>query len=134
MSRAESPDRDLPALALAELEVAEQEGVRIVTVAGELDISNVGALEQATFDLPNEALGMVLDLSATTYIDSATLGLLFKLNRSLERRGQSLRVVCTPGSSARRVLELTGFERDSTPERDRDAAIAAIRRDVPLRE
>jgi anti-anti-sigma factor len=134
MSRTESPDSDLRAVALAEFEVAEREGVRIVAVAGELDISNVNALEDATFDLPNDALGMVLDLSAATYIDSATLGLLFKLNRGLERRGQSLRVVCPPGSSARRVLELTGFGRDSPPEQDRDAAIAAIRRDVPPRE
>lgn len=132
MSSAESPHRDPRAVALAEFEVAEQEGVRIVTVAGELDISNVGALGETTSDLPNDALGMVLDLSATTYIDSATLGLLFKLHRGLGRRGQSLRVVCAPGSSARRVLELTGFERDSPPEQDRDAAIAAIRRDVPL--
>ena len=69
----------------------------------ELDISNVGTLEDVTFDLPNDALGIVLDLSSATYIDSATLGLLFRLHRSLKRRGQALRVVCPPGSSARRV-------------------------------
>lgn len=119
---------------LAEIELAEHEGVRVVAVAGELDISNVGALERATFDLPNEALGIVLDLSAATYIDSATLGLLFKLHRSLERRGQALRVVCQPGSSAMRVLELTGFDRSTPHEEDREAAIAAIHRDVPLRD
>jgi anti-anti-sigma factor len=135
MSSAESQNGDRPPTALlAEIELAEREGVRVVTVAGELDISNVGALEDATFDLPNKALGIVLDLSAATYIDSATLGLLFKLHRDLKRRGQALRVVCPPGSSAQRVLELTAFERETPPEEDRDAAIAAIRRDVPLRE
>lgn len=122
------------AVPLAEIELAEREGVRVVAVTGELDISNVGALEDATFDLPNEALGIVLDLSSATYIDSATLSLLFKLNHSLKRRGQALRVVCPPGSSAQRVLELTAFERELPPEEDRDAAVAAIRRDVPLHD
>jgi anti-anti-sigma factor len=87
---------------LAEIELVDQDGVRIVSVAGELDISNVGALEDATFGLSNDALGIVVDLSSATYIDSATLGLLFRLQHSLKRRGQTLRVVCPPGSSARR--------------------------------
>ena len=135
MDGAESPHgEDRQAAPLAEIELAEREGVRVVAVAGELDISNVGALADATFDLPNEALGIVLDLSCATYIDSATLGLMFKLNHSLKRRGQALRVVCTPGSSAQRVLELTAFERELPPEEDRDAAVAAIRRDVPLHD
>ncbi len=135
MSSAESPNGNRPpASCLAEIEFAEREGVRVVTVTGELDISNVGALEDATFDLPNKALGIVLDLSSATYIDSATLGLVFKLHRDLRRRGQALRVVCPPGSSVQRVFELAAFERETPPEEDRDAAIAAIRRDVPLRE
>jgi anti-anti-sigma factor len=128
----QSPGGEQRTAPLAEIELTEQEGVRVVLVAGELDISNVGALEDATFDLSNDALGVVVDLSSTTYIDSATLGLLFKLHRSLKRRGQALRVVCPPGSSARRVLELTGFERETPSAEDRDAAIAAIRREVPL--
>jgi anti-anti-sigma factor len=122
----------LGTLPLAKIEHAEREGVRVVAVAGELDISNVGTLEDVTFELPNEALGIVLDLSSTTYIDSATVGLLFRLQRSLKRRGQALRVVCPPSSSSRRVLELTGFERETPPDENRDAAIAAIHREVPL--
>ena len=86
---------------LAEIELAESEGVRVVAVAGELDISNIATLEDVTFDLPNEALGIVLDLSSATYIDSATIGLLFRLHRGLKRRGQALRVVCPPTSNAR---------------------------------
>jgi anti-sigma B factor antagonist len=129
------PERDESrqhAVALVDIERFEHEGVRLVTVAGELDISNVGALEEAAFDLPNEWLGVVLDLSAATYIDSSTLGLLFKLQHSLQRRGQALSVVCTPGSSARRVLELTGFGRQFACQANRDDAIAAIREAVPL--
>jgi len=131
-SSSQAPDGEQGTVSLAQIELTEQEGVRVVSVTGELDISNVGALEDATFDLSNDALGIVVDLSAATYIDSATLGLLFKLHGSLKRRGQVLRVVCPPGSSARRVLELTGFVRETPLAHDRDAAIAAIRDVVPL--
>jgi anti-anti-sigma factor len=119
---------------LAEIECFERDGVRVIVVAGELDISNVDALEDAAFDLPNEALGIVVDLSGAIYIDSATIGLLFALNRSLGQRCQALRVVCLPRSNVQRVLELTGFDRESPQEQDRDAAIATIQRAVPLRD
>jgi anti-anti-sigma factor len=117
---------------LAEIERYEDDGVLVVSVAGELDVSNVGTLAEVAYDVPNDALGLVLDLCDTTYIDSATIGLLFKLHGSLRRRGQALRVVCPSGSSARRVLELTGFDQSTPNEEDRERAIVAIRREVPL--
>lgn len=121
-----------PPGSLAELERVEDEGVLIVAVTGEVDVSNVDELAEVTYSLPNAALGLVLDLSETTYIDSATIGLLFRLYSSLRRRGQALRVVCPAGSSARRVLELTGFDRSTPNEEDRESAIAAVRHEVPL--
>jgi anti-anti-sigma factor len=134
MSSVERPQRSPQSAPLAKIERFENAGVRVVVVVGELDISNVDALEDATFDLSNEGLGIVLDLTSASYIDSATLGLLFKLQRSLQRRGQMLRVVCPPGSNAERVLELTGFTHELACDHDRDEAIAAIRRDVPVQE
>lgn len=116
----------------AEIERSEVGGVRVVAVAGELDVSNVDALGLAAGELSNEALGLVIDLSAATFIDSTTVGLLFRLRSRLSRRGQVLSVVCQPDSSPRRVLELTGFDRQVPPSHDRDAAIDAIRRAVPL--
>jgi anti-sigma B factor antagonist len=134
MSSAEGTPELPKSAPLASIESSEHDGVHLVTVTGELDISNVGALEDAAFDLPNEGLGVVLDLSATSYIDSATLGLLFKLRHALQRRGQALRVVCGPESSARRVLDLTGFDRDLACDPDCGEAIAAIRREVVVHE
>jgi anti-anti-sigma factor len=134
MSSVEGARRGRQTAPLASIARSEHEGVRVVEVIGELDISNVNALEDATFDLPNEDLGIVLDLRAASYIDSATLGVLFKLQHSLQRRGQALRVVVAAESSAQRVLELTGFDPAITCENDRDAAIAEIRRDVPIHD
>lgn len=134
MSSAEqSARRSSVTTALAEIEVFDDEDVRIVAVAGELDISNVGALEQASFGASNQSLGLVIDLTATDYIDSSTVGLLFSLREGLRRRGQLLCLVSTPGSGAHRVLDLVGFAHDRTYERLQDA-IAAIRQAVPLHE
>ncbi len=119
---------------LAEFERVEDGGVLIVSVSGELDVSNVEALAEIAYGLPNTALGLVLDLAGATYIDSATIGLLFKLHAALRRRGQALRVVCPKGSNARRVLELTGFDQSTPPEEGREDAVAAILREVPLSE
>jgi anti-anti-sigma factor len=118
---------------LAEIELFDEDGVRVVAVAGELDISNVGALEQASFGASNQSLGLVIDLSCTDYIDSSTVGLLFSLREGLRRRGQLLCVVSAPGSNAHRVLDLVGFDHEHTYEL-REAAIAAIRHAVPLHE
>jgi anti-anti-sigma factor len=132
MSKTEQSGQRVAESALAEVECIEHDGVRVVAVVGEVDVSNVGVVEHAACELSNEALGVVVDLRLATYIDSATIGLLFKLRRRLGRRGQELRVICSPGSSAWRVLELTGFDRQFQPGEDRDAAIAAIREAVPL--
>src|SRR4029077_20100645 len=131
MSNAEQTARSSVTTALAEIELLDGDGLRIVAVAGELDISNVDALKQVILGTSNQTLGVVVDLSATVYIDSSTLGLLFNLRQGLRRRGQVLCVVSTPGSSIRRVFELAGFDHEHTYER-REAAIAAIRQAVPL--
>jgi anti-anti-sigma factor len=133
MSATEGPSGNGSAPPLARVERCERESVRLVSVSGELDISNVSALESATFDLANDSLGIVVDLRATSYIDSATVGVLFRLTHSLQRRGQALRVVCGPGSSAERVLDLSGFDGELLGERDPEGAIGAIREAISAR-
>ena len=118
---------------LARFEVLEEDGVRTVRALGEIDVSNVGELRWATTDLSNDALGIVLDVDQTDYIDSATVGLLYELRRRLARRGQLLSVVSRPGSNVHRVLELASFFGDdpSGPSSAVDAA-AAIRAQLKL--
>jgi anti-anti-sigma factor len=116
------------------LEQSEAQGVRVVAVAGELDMSNIAALRNATLALPNDALGIVVDLRGASFIDSATIGLLYELHSALARRRQALRVLCGAGSTPRRVLEMMSFDRDALSEKDPDAAIAAIREAVSPHE
>jgi anti-anti-sigma factor len=118
---------------LAELQSFERDGVYTVSVSGELDISNVGALREVVMQIPNQALGLVVDLSAATFIDSATIGLLFELRQSLGRRSQALRVLAPPGTPSERILTLMAFDSQLLSGESVDEAIAAIRSEMPLR-
>jgi stage II sporulation protein AA (anti-sigma F factor antagonist) len=95
--------------ALAELRVSAEDAIRTVTVLGEVDISNVGDLEEQVLDLPNDSLGVVLDLGEATFIDSATIRMLFAVRKRLTLRRQRLVLVSPPGSPVRRVLDLVGY-------------------------
>jgi anti-anti-sigma factor len=118
---------------LARIERAESDGVYALCVVGELDISNVGVLRDAAMQIPNEALGLVIDLTDTGFIDSATVGLLFELQESLARRSQALRVVCPAGMPAERVLEMMSFDSGARAQVTVEQAAEAIRREMPLR-
>ncbi len=112
---------------LARLTRCEQDGVTVARLAGELDISNVAQIEAELHALPNERLGLVLDLSATTFMDSSGVSLLYGLRARLRRRGQTLRIVVPPATAPRRVLELTGYERSGELDVELDDALRAVR-------
>ena len=122
--------RGAPREPLAQVEQHDRDGVRTVEVAGELDLSNLAALRDATSRLSNDALGVVIDLRATTFIDSSAVGLFCELQSSLKRRRQALRLVCVPGSAPHQVLEMMSFDAESLETGDARAASAAIREAV----
>ncbi|HEX4562887.1 MAG TPA: STAS domain-containing protein [Solirubrobacteraceae bacterium] len=127
-----TPSADNAALARIEQTVAED--VSLIAVSGEVDISNVKDLREAAYALPNDALGVVVDLTQTRFMDSTTVGLLFDLRANLARRRQALRVVCPDGSIPRRLLEVTCFPADTLVDPDVTAAVASIRLELAQAE
>ena len=87
----------------------EREGAMVVArLTGEVDMTNAGYIrDELTRAVPNEALGLVIDLTGTRYLDSAAVELLFELARKLGRRRQQLRIALPRSSPLRRVLVLT---------------------------
>ena len=84
--------------------------VPICEIRGELDASNVDhVLERVVGTIASESPGMVLDLSATTYLDSAGVRILFELARRLRSRRQELRISVPSDGIVRRVLVLTAL-------------------------
>jgi anti-anti-sigma factor len=91
--------------------VGERRGEQVIAhVRGEIDASNVrwvGAHLRALLNNRSEAL--TVDLSRTTYLDSAGIALLFDLAAELPVRRQHLRIVVADGSPVARVVSLTGL-------------------------
>lgn len=111
MAGVEPPVRELIGTGdLATLTVTTHDGALILTVTGEIDISNIDRVAEAIYALPNAEDGLVVDLSAVTYLDSSAVSLLHDLAMRLRNRAQRLVVVATPGTPPRRVLELTALD------------------------
>jgi anti-anti-sigma factor len=92
--------------------IAADDGVVVASLSGEIDLSNAAEITDALLGgVPNEALGLVIDLSAVSYIDSAGVRMLAELDHRLGWRAQALRVVAPQESRSRRVLEIAGLER-----------------------
>lgn len=85
--------------------------VPVAAVHGEIDASNTSDLAQRLRSLlTNHAESMVVDLAATTYIDSAGINLLFALGKEMRGRQQRLAVAVGEGSPIVRMLKITGLE------------------------
>lgn len=79
----------------------------LAAIEGEIDGSNASEVRRAVADnVPASARMLVMDLTETTYIDSAGVELIFDLARRLSARRQVLGLVVPDGSGVRRVLEL----------------------------
>ena len=79
---------------------------------GEIDASNVewiGASLRAM--LTNRSDALAVDLTRTSYLDSAGIALLFRLASDLRLHRQQLRLIVAGGSAIARMVALTGLDR-----------------------
>jgi anti-anti-sigma factor len=112
---------------LASVHRHEEEGVIIAAVHGEIDASNATEIGRELADISNQAVGLVVDLGDLGYLDSTGIALLYDLHVRLDRRGQNLVVVAPAHGAARRVLELTAFDRRATVADELGAAVTVAR-------
>lgn len=97
---------------LAQLDFETVGEVIVGHIEGEIESTNAEDLRSALAGrLTNTTAGLVLDLSQTTYLDSAGVELLFDLARRLRTHRQRLRLVVPAGAPMRRVLDLCDIER-----------------------
>ena len=93
------------------LDVRDEDGVVVARVGGEIDLSNARDLgARLASAVPNAALGVVIDLSAVTYLDSSGVHVLFELAERLRGRQQQLRVAVPETAPLRRVLRVVDLE------------------------
>jgi anti-anti-sigma factor len=86
------------------------DAVPVVRLEGAIDLDTAARVraELATA-APNAALGLVLDLSRTTALDSSGLQVLLQVARRLTRRQQQLRLAVPETPPIRRILEFVRF-------------------------
>ena len=97
---------------LAEVRAQFHEEVPIALVHGEIDASNVGEVGVALRQMvSNRSARLIVDLTATTYMDSAAINLMFSLGDELRARQLTLLLVIPPGTSIARMLTITGLDR-----------------------
>ena len=96
---------------LARVEHETRGDVPVVRIVGEVDASNVREIGDVLRQgLSNHSHRLVVDLSPTTYLDSAGINLLFALGQEMRRRQQELHLVVGEASPIARMLSLTGLD------------------------
>lgn len=95
---------------LAVMRIQSADGTVIAEILGEVDPSNARDLGRRLSEaVPNDALAVVVDLSAVAFLDSSGVQMLFELAERLTGRQQKLSVVVPPEAPARRVLDIVAF-------------------------
>jgi anti-anti-sigma factor len=113
---------------LASFVADRRDDVVIGTLTGEVDLSNAMELEALITDVvPNTVLGVVLDLSGVSYLDSAGVRLLLSLAGMLRWRGQDLVLAAPTDSRCRRVLSMVGVGSKVMLETNVAAAVSRMR-------
>jgi len=87
----------------------EGDQTAILSLAGELDVSNVAEAREAARKLLDDGCSrLVVDLASVTYTDSSGLGMLVGLLKRLRESGGAM-AIAAPVPRVRRVLEITGL-------------------------
>lgn len=85
--------------------------VAVVTATGEIDITNAEGLRDALLTALNAgAAGLIADMTATTFLDSAGITALVRAARRATATGATLRLAVT-ATPVLRVLSLVGLNR-----------------------
>jgi anti-sigma B factor antagonist len=112
---------------LGRVSVEHREAVVVARVDGELDLSNWEQVREIVEDaVTPEADALVLDLSSTTYFDSAGVRLVFQLAERLGNRRQGLALAMGDNDVVQRVAELTGLTSHVACRRSVDDALRAL--------
>jgi anti-sigma B factor antagonist len=102
------------------------DSVRVIAVAGELDIASVTALrealEQAT---EQETAGLVVDLARVTFVDSIGVGTILRAKGKLDARGR-VAIVIPSQSYAAMIFDVVGADAIVDIFRTRAEALAHV--------
>jgi anti-anti-sigma factor len=100
-------------------------GCEVVQLLGEIDHATAPLVERDMLVSVRAATGVVVDLTETTFLDSAGLLCLDRVVTAFTDRGAPVRVAAPPEGMVRYTLDLIGFLPDLLAE-DVESALAAM--------
>jgi anti-anti-sigma factor len=113
---------------LSVVEVFARNGVPVVRVRGEIDLSNAdGVLTLIDGARDDDAPGLVVDLHGLEYLDSAGVRLLFRASRTVREAGGRFVAVVPRDSPVRRVLDLAEASSAFPLEESEEAALQRVK-------
>lgn len=119
-------------MSLADVQITLARHALIARLSGEIDMSNAEEMGATVIGAtPNEASGVVLDLSAVEYLDSAGIYVIYGMRASLQARGQSLILVIPAESPVHDALRLSGADRPGELAKTVEEAMSTIERPSP---
>ena len=97
---------------LASVRVERRDSIIVACIVGEIDTSNVSDVERMLqAGVSARAMGLVVDLTGVSYLNSATIKMLFGLSEHLRVHNQQLRIAIADAAPMRAILSLVKFER-----------------------
>ncbi len=110
---------------LATIGFEDAERATVVRVGGEVDLSNADRLLDALMSHVGDAPWLVIDLSGCSYLDSAGLRVIARVEVRSREVGTGLRLVVDPDSAVDRVLAMTRMSEVLTVDRFLSDALAS---------
>jgi anti-anti-sigma factor len=92
------------------LSIEQLDDVAVATLRGDIDAANARRVqEELAGCMDSGATRLVLDLSHTSYVDSAGCDMLLRFSERLRQRRRMLLLVIPPASQLVRLAELVGL-------------------------
>ncbi len=82
----------------------------VLTLTGEVDISNVGDFQRALEATPHEDV-IVIDMASVEFLDSTALAALVRFRNARVARGSSVTLVIA-SPLVQRIFDITNFDRE----------------------
>ena len=112
----------------ADAHVEYHDSVGIVRLIGEVDIVQAHELRERLMGaVRNEDLGLVVDLTQASYLDSVGVSLLFELAEKLQERQLRLALVIPERGLIQRVLSIVNVGSVADVHHTMEEALSAIR-------
>lgn len=94
---------------IAQFRADDRNGMPVLSISGEIDLSNADALRQALAGVSHDGAAAI-DMTEVTYIDSTGLNAIAQYGRAQLEAGNELFLVITR-APLRKIFEITNFDK-----------------------